>query len=120
LPEILKCNHKDCNGTLELQPDEKGRSLVYICNKCACTFCLTTVKYDCRCPQISRTIPVKLAKRKPSKKTQEEMVEYYKKNAEEDLKLAKEFEGTEPEIDGKDVNHDTSVHYDIGHKPEDE
>lgn len=49
----MKCPHKDCSGNLVEQPEEKGRTGVFVCDKCGCTLCLTTVKYDSKCPMVS-------------------------------------------------------------------
>lgn len=53
---------------------------------------------DFRKNPIAKITP--LAKTKPSAKTAKLMAEGYKDSADDDLALAKEFEGIEPEIDG--------------------
>lgn len=46
---------------------------------------------------IAKTIPI--TKKKPSKATVKLLAEYYQASRNDDLALAKEFEGTEPQID---------------------
>jgi hypothetical protein len=50
----MKCNHTGCNGNLVEQPEDKGRTNVFVCDKCGCTLCLTTVKYDPKCPMLGK------------------------------------------------------------------
>jgi hypothetical protein len=47
-------------------------------------------------------------KKQPSEETKRQMEEYYKENAEEDLRIANEFEGTEPPIDEDDETEPTT------------